>query len=115
MIVPSVRKCIYIKTYRTLTVLNKELHYLCSFIDNFLCKSYLLIFIRAVRAMNEALKQNRLSKEQCDDSSSPSSPNDRAEGPHLQKSVRKYLYKIKLIDTSITKDILAMIAFNYRI
>ncbi|KAJ0246683.1 hypothetical protein HA466_0171880 [Hirschfeldia incana] len=43
--------------------------------------------VRAVRAMNEALKQNRLSKEQCDDSSSPSSPNDRAEGPHLQKIV----------------------------
>ncbi|KAF8110689.1 hypothetical protein N665_0079s0009 [Sinapis alba] len=43
--------------------------------------------VRAVRAMNEALKQNRLSKEQCDDSSTPSSPNDRAEGPHLQKIV----------------------------
>ncbi|CAH8310443.1 unnamed protein product [Eruca vesicaria subsp. sativa] len=43
--------------------------------------------VRAVRAMNEALKQNRLSKEQCDDGSSPSSPNDRTEGPHVQKSV----------------------------
>ena len=68
--------------------------------------------------MNEALKQNRLSKEQCDDSSSPSSPNDTGEGPHLQKIVRKYLYKTKLIDTSITEDILrylTMIACNYRI
>ncbi|KAL0663006.1 hypothetical protein Bca4012_099843 [Brassica carinata] len=43
--------------------------------------------VRAVRAMNEALKQNRLSKEQCDDGSSPNSPNDRIEGPHLQKNV----------------------------
>ncbi|KAJ4885024.1 Mitogen activated protein kinase kinase kinase-related [Raphanus sativus] len=43
--------------------------------------------VRAVRAMNEALKQNRLSKEQCDDGSSPNSPNDRTEGPHLQTNV----------------------------
>ncbi|CAG7902957.1 unnamed protein product [Brassica rapa] len=43
--------------------------------------------VRAVRAMNEALKQNRLSKDQCDDGSSPNSPNDRLEGPHLQKNV----------------------------
>ncbi|KAG2324778.1 hypothetical protein Bca52824_007506 [Brassica carinata] len=42
--------------------------------------------VRAVRAMNEALKQNRLSKEQCDDGSFPNSPNDRTEGLHLQKN-----------------------------
>ncbi|VYS60809.1 unnamed protein product [Arabidopsis thaliana] len=43
--------------------------------------------VRAVRAMNEALKQNRLSKEQGDDDSSPNSPNDRTESSHLQKNV----------------------------
>ncbi|CAN8267944.1 unnamed protein product [Cochlearia groenlandica] len=43
--------------------------------------------VRAVRAMNEALKQNRLSKEQGgDDESSPNSPNERTENHHLQKN-----------------------------
>ncbi|CAN8254259.1 unnamed protein product [Cochlearia groenlandica] len=46
--------------------------------------------VRAVRAMNEALKQNRLSKEKCDDSSSPSSPTDRIESSHNQKNVSGY-------------------------
>ncbi|XP_027348692.1 serine/threonine-protein kinase EDR1-like [Abrus precatorius] len=46
---------------------------------------------RAVRAMNETLKQNRLLREQGDDSSLPHSPNDRtSSAAALQKNVSDF-------------------------
>lgn len=42
---------------------------------------------RAVRAMNEKLKQNRLLREQGDDSSLSHSPNERISSADLQKNV----------------------------
>jgi hypothetical protein len=42
---------------------------------------------RAVRAMNEKLKQNRLLKEQGDGSSLSQSPSDRISSAELQKNV----------------------------
>lgn len=44
-------------------------------------------FIRAVRAMNETLKQNRLLREQHDDNPYSYSSNDRNRGSDLQKNV----------------------------
>ncbi|XP_024638131.1 serine/threonine-protein kinase EDR1 isoform X2 [Medicago truncatula] len=45
---------------------------------------------RAVRAMNEKLKQNRLLREQGDDSSLPHSPNDRTSSAELQKNLSNF-------------------------
>ncbi|KAJ1415762.1 Serine-threonine/tyrosine-protein kinase, catalytic domain [Sesbania bispinosa] len=45
---------------------------------------------RAVRAMNEKLKQNRLLREQGDDSSLPHSPNDTTSSADLQKNVSNF-------------------------
>ncbi|KAK9285229.1 hypothetical protein L1049_024417 [Liquidambar formosana] len=46
--------------------------------------------VRAVRAMNETLKQNRLLKEQCDDRSFAYSSNDRNSGSDLPKNVSDF-------------------------
>ncbi|KAF7822917.1 serine/threonine-protein kinase EDR1-like isoform X1 [Senna tora] len=46
--------------------------------------------VRAVRAMNETLKQNRLSREQGDDRSFSHSPIDRSGGVDLQKNVSNF-------------------------
>ncbi|KAL5055088.1 hypothetical protein RYX36_035770 [Vicia faba] len=45
---------------------------------------------RAVRAMNEKLKQNRHLREQGDDSSLPHSPNDRVSSAELQKNLSNF-------------------------
>ncbi|XP_004505487.1 serine/threonine-protein kinase EDR1 isoform X1 [Cicer arietinum] len=45
---------------------------------------------RAVRAMNEKLKQNRLLREQEDDSSLSHSPNDRISSEELQKNLSNF-------------------------
>ncbi|KAI9093183.1 hypothetical protein K1719_027197 [Acacia pycnantha] len=46
--------------------------------------------VRAVRAMNETLKQNRLLREQRDDQSFSHSPTDRSSGGDLQKNVSNF-------------------------
>ncbi|KAF9619162.1 hypothetical protein IFM89_005176 [Coptis chinensis] len=46
--------------------------------------------VRAVRAMNETLKQNRLLKEQGDDGSTSYSPNDKSDSPGLRKNVSTF-------------------------
>ncbi|XP_054815943.1 probable serine/threonine-protein kinase SIS8 isoform X2 [Prosopis cineraria] len=46
--------------------------------------------VRAVRAMNETLKQNRLLREQRDDRSFSNSPTDRSSGGDLQKNVSNF-------------------------
>ncbi|KAL2589817.1 hypothetical protein AAZV13_13G253100 [Glycine max] len=46
--------------------------------------------VRAVRAMNETLKQNRLLRERGDDNSFPNSPNNSSSDANLQKNVSNF-------------------------
>ncbi|XP_058730442.1 serine/threonine-protein kinase EDR1-like [Vicia villosa] len=48
--------------------------------------------VRAVRAMNEKLKQNRHLREQGDDGSLPHSPNDRINSAELQKNLSNFCH-----------------------
>ncbi|KAG8659892.1 probable serine/threonine-protein kinase SIS8 isoform X2 [Manihot esculenta] len=46
--------------------------------------------VRAVRAMNESLKQNRILRQRGDDGSFANSPDDKDNGPDLQKNVSNF-------------------------
>lgn len=58
--------------------------------DFFLCVKIIqdiMNYFRAVRAMNESLKQNRILRQRGDDGSFANSPDDKDNGPDLQKNV----------------------------
>lgn len=58
--------------------------------DFFLCVKIIqdiMNYFRAVRAMNESLKQNRVLREQGDDRSFANSLDDKDNGPDLQENV----------------------------
>lgn len=58
--------------------------------DFFLCVKIIqdiMNYFRAVRAMNESLKQNRILRERGDDRSFANSLDDKDNGPDLQKNV----------------------------
>ncbi|KAG4971936.1 hypothetical protein JHK85_038357 [Glycine max] len=54
------------------------------------CDNPRSLHCRAVRAMNETLKQNRLLRERGDDNSFPNSPNNSSSDANLQKNVSNF-------------------------
>ncbi|KAL5132322.1 putative serine/threonine-protein kinase SIS8 [Glycine soja] len=54
------------------------------------CAFFGSLHCRAVRAMNETLKQNRLLRERGDDNSFPNSPNNSSSDANLQKNVSNF-------------------------